>query len=122
MNVKRIVLVSLLFFILVFSFLYFAFPNTLFPLRMDNVPPDANIVPWMRPNPQITELSSRFDINLVMANALKLNITFSIVLFNGTRVIPSTLYLGHDSSYLYVGGRFVGMYTNPINTDNDTYS
>jgi hypothetical protein len=121
MNVKRIVLVSLLFFILVFSFLYFAFPNTLFPLRMDDVPPDANIVPWMRPNPQITELSSRFDINLVMANALKLNITFSIVLFNGTRVIPSTLYLGHDSSYLYVGGRFVGMYTNPINTDNDTY-
>ena len=121
MQRERVLLLAILLSILVGSLLYIILPGLLYPLRIDKIPFDAYIVPWMRPTPQIAGLYSRFDIGSVMADALELNVTFRVVFPNETRVIPSMLYLGHDSDYLYVGGRFVGMDTNPINTDNDTY-
>jgi len=74
----------------------------------------------MRPNPSIEELwlysvdSPPWDIEAVMADALAWNITFRIEIPHGTRVIPSTVYLGHDQDYLYIGGKFRGMYKNPV--------
>jgi hypothetical protein len=73
----------------------------------------------MKPYPPIEELTPGFNIDAVMANALQLNITFNITMWDGsTRVIPSTVYLGHDSQYLYVGGKFVGMGSNPSSEPN----
>jgi len=83
----------------------------------------------MRPNPSIDELNRNpqlpnstppYDIDLVMSGALKLDMTFRIDIPNGTRVMPSTVYLGHDSDYLYVGGEFHGMYINPASTSERT--
>ena len=96
-------------------------------LRIDAVPSDAFIVPWMRPSPSIEELKPQlpyspppFDIDAVMSDALKLNVTFTIETPNGTRVVPSTIYMGYDLDYLYIGGKFVGMGINPFNTDEVT--
>lgn len=102
--------------------IYYVLPSVLHPLRRDPVPAGAYVVPWMRPNPSIEELNRNpqlpgspppFDIDTVMATALKLSMTFNISTPGGTRIIPSTVYLGHDSDYLYVGGKFIGMSTNP---------
>jgi hypothetical protein len=127
---KKILLFSILFFILgVVSTLYYLVLNVPLPLRKDPVPAGAYVVPWMSPNPSIEELNTNpqqrsgpppFDIDAVMAGALKLNMTFNITVPGGARIIPSTVYLGHDSDYLYVGGKFAGMYTNPASTPNDT--
>jgi hypothetical protein len=90
--------------------------------RLDQIPPNAFIVPWMAPNPSIDELNQNpqlpgqpppFDLDVVMANALKLSMTFNISVPDGSRVVPGTVYLGHDSNYLYIGGEFVGMHTDP---------
>jgi hypothetical protein len=126
---KQVFLFSILFFVLAISLFYYALTNTTKreepekPLRLDTVPGDAYVVPWMRPNPSIDELNPQmpygpptFDIESVMAGALKLNITFSLNL----REINSTVYLGHDSDYLYIGGKFRGMYTNPASDENVT--
>jgi len=129
MSWKPLLLFFLLFSILVGSLLYYVVPKILFPLRKDTIPSDAYIIPWMQPNPSIAELRRHpqlpgepppFNIHFVMANALKFNITFRIEIpdedhpySTKTRVVPSTVYLGHDSDYLYIGGEFVGMYTNP---------
>jgi hypothetical protein len=111
---KRILLFSLLFSVLVFSLFYYVLPNALYPLRVDKVPAGAYIVPWMQPYPYFGQIPDTFNIDAVMTNALKLNMTFRINMWDGTtHVIPSTVYLGHDSKYLYVGGRFVNMYSNP---------
>ncbi len=77
------------------------------------MPAGAYIVPWMRPNPCFGQIPDPFNIDSIMENALKLNITFHIDTPNGTRIVPGTVYLGHDSKYLYVGGKFTGMYSNP---------
>jgi len=96
--------------------IYVIFP----PLRVDAIPDGAYIVPWMKPNPSIEELnmysvdSPPWDIDIVMANALKIEMTFRIEIPNGIRIIPSTVYLGHDEDYLYIGGKFRGMYKNPV--------
>lgn len=88
---------------------------------MDSVPSDAYVVPWMRPYQPYPyyyfgEILVSSSIDTVMADALKLNMTFRISIWNGTtRVIPSTVYLGHDQNYLFIGGKFVGMYNNPAN-------
>lgn len=129
MNWKKLLLFLLLFSLLVGSLLYYVLPKILFPLRKDTIPSDAYIIPWMKPNPSIAELGRHpqlpgepppFNIHFVMANALKFNITFRIEIPNDdypygtkTRVVPSTVYLGHDSDYLYIGGEFIGMYANP---------
>jgi hypothetical protein len=42
-----------------------------------------------------------------------MNVTFKIQLTNGTRTIPTTVYLGHDSVNLYVGAVFRGISSNP---------
>jgi hypothetical protein len=55
-----------------------------------------------------------------MVNALRLSMTFNISVPGGTRVIPSTVYLGHDSDYLYMGGKFRGMGMNPVSTATET--
>jgi len=113
-------LFSLFFSVLVFSLLYYVFPNVLYPLRIDKVPADAYVIPWMQPYPYFGYIPTVFNIDAVMANALILNMTFRINMWDGTiRVIPSTVYLGHDSKYLYVGGRFVGMYSNPASVPHD---
>lgn len=92
------------------------------PLRVDAVPLNAYVVPWMAPNPSIEELNKHgqlpyapppFNIDSVMAKALKLNMTFRINISSGIREVQGTVYLGHDSEYLYVGGKFVGMFLNP---------
>jgi len=129
MSWKRILLFSLSFSVLVFSLLYFVLPDILYPLRRDRIPPDAYIIPWMKPIPSIEELNLHpqlpgepppFDIDIVMTGALKLDITFRIDIPNGPRVVPSTVYLGHDLDYLYIGGKFFGMYANPY-IDPDGY-
>jgi hypothetical protein len=125
---KRVLLLAILLSILVGSLLYILLPGILYPLRVDKIPSGAYVVPWMQPNPSIGQLNLHaqlpygpptFDIESVMANSLKLNMTFNIDIANGTRVVPSAVYLGHDSDYLYVGGKFVGMGTNPTNKPND---
>ncbi len=123
MQHKRILLFSLFFSILVVSLIGYAVPRFLSrPLRRDPIPSSAYVVPWMRPNPSIDELnyypqlpysSPTFDVDLVMADALKLNMTFRIGTRSGVRVVPSLVYLGHDADHLYVAGKFVGMYDNP---------
>jgi hypothetical protein len=121
---RRILLFSLLFLVLIVSsFYYVLLQSQQKPLRKDAIPADAYIVPWMRPNPSIKELNLHaqqpygpppFNIDSVMANALKLSMTFNISMADGTRrIIPSTVYLGHDMNYLYVGGEFRGMGLNP---------
>ena len=85
----------------------------LYPLRRDSLPAGVYIVPWMKPYPYFGQIPDPFNIDSVMTGALRLNITFHIDTPNGTRMIPSTVYLGHDSKYLYVGGKFVGMHSNP---------
>jgi hypothetical protein len=82
----------------------------------------------MEPNPSVANLtvyslnSQPWDIDAVMAGALKLNMTFTINLPNETRIVPSTVYLGHDSQYLYVGGQFQGMYLNPNDYDGAAFA
>lgn len=130
MQRKRVLLFSLLFLIIILTSVYYILlQGPLRPLRKDAIPSSANVIPWMHPNPSIEQLNLHaqqpygpppFDIDSVMANALKLNMTFSISLPESTRVIPSTVYLGHDSDYLYVGGEFRGMGMNPVSTANDT--
>ncbi len=144
MQRKRVLLFSLFFSILTGSLVGYALPRYLpHPSRRDTIPLGAFIVPWMQPTPSIAELNIHgqspnstppFDINAVMINALKLNIIFTIKIpdvvvdtpegkihiLGETRTVPSTVYLGHDSKYLYVGGRFEGMYTNPGSAPNDT--
>lgn len=123
---KRVLIFSLLFLILVFGLFYYFLQNIPPPLRVDTVPPGAYVVPWMQPSSSFEDLHTdmlrygTFDIDAVMANALKLSMTFNVTMWDGTtRVIPSTVYLGHDSQYLYIGGKFVGMYTNPASKPND---
>jgi len=123
MSSKRILLLSLFFFILALGLTYYVLPQFAPRLRTDSVPPDAYTVPWMRPNPSIQELAPQlpyspptFDIDTVMAQALRINMTFRIEIPNGTRIVRSTVYLGHDLDYLYVGGKFIGMFTNPAST------
>jgi len=122
---KRVLLVSILFLLLTVGLLYYVFPNVLNPLRIDSVPTGAYIVPWMQPSVSFEQLdfeilaNGTFDIDAAMANALKLSITFRIKMWdNTTRVIPSTVYLGHDSQYMYIGGKFVGMHSNPASEPN----
>jgi len=93
-------------------------------LRIDTIPQGAYIVPWMRPSLSFDEITSMtcYDIDAVMTGALKLNMTFTINIINGTRVVPSTVYLSHDKNYLYVGGKFRGMYENPTTTVKRTLS
>lgn len=129
MSQKRILLLSLFFFILLVSlFNYVLLPRVVNkPLRRDPVPSGAYVIPWMRPSPPIDELERQipgspppFDIALVMVGALKLNMIFRINIPSGTRIVPSAVYVGHDSDYLYLGGEFTGMYTNPASTPNGT--
>lgn len=128
-NWKRILLLSLFFSILFISlFNYILLPRILDkPLRHDPIPTGSYQIPWMKPSPPIEELEQQipgspppFDTALVMDGALKLNMIFRIDIPGGIRVVPSTVYLGHDSNYLYVGGEFTGMYTNPASTPNGT--
>lgn len=120
MRRKRIFLFSLFFSILAGTLIYYVLPRVLYTLRRDPLPTGAYAIPWMRPSPSIAELASvpidspPWDIATVMAYSLKLSMTFTINIPNETRVIPSTIYLGHDTSLLYVGGKFEGMYTNPV--------
>jgi hypothetical protein len=129
MSWKQILLFSLLFFILAASLLYYTVSNIPPVLRKDSPPAGAYVVPWMQPNPSIEELKSHpqqangpppFDIDVVMAGALKLSMTFNISVPGGTRIIPSTVYMSHDSDCLYVGGEFIGMHLNPADTATDT--
>jgi hypothetical protein len=126
---KRTLLFIFLFLILAISLFYFVLPNVLYPLRIDKIPDGAFIVPWMEPSPSIAVLRTYaqnpygpppFNIDSVMQGALKLSMTFNISIAGGNRIIPSTVYLGHDMNYLYVGGEFRGMGLNPNNSPNVT--
>lgn len=103
--------------------MYYVLPRVFVPpLRRDPIPFGAYIIPWMKPYPSIDDLQrispsdTPWDVDVVMTGALKLDMTFNIALNNESRVIPSTLYLGHDTDYLYVGGEFRGMYKNPYSS------
>lgn len=122
---KRGLILALLLSVLLFSLFYYVVIPRVFvkALRRDSIPSDAYIIPWMRPNPPIEELepqlpysSPTFNIDIVMVDALKLNMIFRIDVPGGTRVMPSTVYLGHDADYLYIGGKITGMYSNPVST------
>jgi len=127
---KRILLFIILFLILGISLFLIVLPKFLSPpLRIDSIPSGAYVVPWMQPNPSISILKQYqsnpygpppFNIDSVMANSLKLSMTFNITVSSGSRVIPSTVYLGHGEDYLYVGGEFRGMGLNPNNDANTT--
>jgi hypothetical protein len=122
---KQVFLFSILFLVLTVSLFYYILPRVRINSRFDQIPSNAYIVPWMRPNPSIDKLNENpqmpygpptFDIDAVMADALKLNMNFTL----NMREINGTIYLGHDSDCLYVGGKFIGMYTNPANEGNWT--
>ncbi len=113
MRRRTVLIFSILFLILAVSFLYYALPNILFPLRIDPMPDGAYVIPWMRPNPSIPLLWHPWVIDTVMTGALKLNMTFRIAIPGETRVVPSTVYVGHDEEYLYVGANFTGIGRNP---------
>jgi hypothetical protein len=116
MRWKHILIVSLFFCVLTGSLLYYGLPIILYRPRKDPIPLGAYIVPWMQPNPSIETIGttpSPWNIETVMTGALQLDITFRITTRTETRVVPSTVYLGHDLDYLYVGGKFRGMFTNP---------
>ncbi len=119
MQRRTVLIFSILFLILIGSFLYYALPNVLFPLRIDSIPDGAYVIPWMRPNPSIESLqgiplpSRPWVIDSAMTGALKLNMTFRIAIPGETREVPSTVYVGHDEEYLYVGGNFSGIGRNP---------
>lgn len=124
---KQIALSTILLSILLFSLILYVLPTVLHPLRIDEVPAGAYVVPWMRPNPSIEALrtaANPWSLEAAMGGALQIDMTFRIVCqygtMNETRVVPSTVYLGHDMDYLYVGGTFRGMYTNPANDANVT--
>lgn len=104
--------------VLVFSLFYFVLPKILFPLRLDSIPSGAYIVPWMRPEPYFETIKSMnsWNIDAVMAEALKLYVNFSITIPNETRTVQSIVYLGHDKEYLYIGGKFYSMGKNPATT------
>jgi hypothetical protein len=127
MQWKRVLLFSLLFLILAVSTFYYVLPNVLFRPRIDAVPAGAYVVPWMRPNPSIQDLlrvpldQLPWTLDAVMAGALRLDVTFRIAMPSGTRVIPSTVYLGHDADYLYMGGRFSGIGPNPFSNPQAGY-
>jgi hypothetical protein len=119
---KQVFLFSILFLVLTVSLLYYILPRVRINSRFDQIPSNAYIVPWMKPNPSIEELNQNpqlpgepppFDLDAVMTNALKLSMTFTINVSVGARIVPSTVYLGHDSDHLYIGGKFSEMYTNP---------
>lgn len=59
-------------------------------------------------------------VDTAMAGALRLDVTFHIITRNETRPVPSTLYLSHDTEYLYIGGEFRQMFTNPASNSNET--
>jgi hypothetical protein len=127
---KRTILFAVLFTILIVSSIFIVSKWILEePLRIDTIPSDAYVVPWMQPNPSISILKQYqsnpygpppFNVDSVMANSLKLSMTFNITVSSGSRIIPSTVYLGHDMDYLYVGGEFRGMGLNPYNDANNT--
>ena len=125
---KRVVLFAVLFSILIVSLFYFILPNILYPLRIDNIPAGAYVVPWMEPNPSVANVtlysinSQPWNIDTVMAGALKLDMAFTVTVLNETRIIPSTVYLGHDADYLYVGGQFHDMYRNPTDNGSSTFA
>jgi hypothetical protein len=121
LNAERILLFSILFLILIIGLFYYVVPNVFNPLRIDKIPDGTYIVPWMSPEPWFGQMPENFSIDVVMTDALKLYITFRIDMWDGTtRTIPSTVYLGHDKDFLYVGGKFVGMYSNPASVPGDT--
>jgi hypothetical protein len=127
MRLVDILLFSLLLVILIGGFLYYALPYVLFRPRIDPIPAGAYIVPWMNPNPSIASLVGipldqlPWNIDTAMTGALKLNITFTIPLPGQTLVVPSTVYLGHDAEYLYVGGSFSGIGPDPFSTPQTGY-
>jgi hypothetical protein len=127
MRLKRILLLSLLFLILAVGLVYYAFQNALVHPRIDPIPAGAYIVPWMNPNPSISSLAGipldllPWNIDTAMTGALKLNITFTIPVPGQPRMVPSTVYLGHDAEYLYVGGIFYGIGPDPNSNAQDGY-
>lgn len=105
--------------------MYYVLPRVIHPLRIDPIPPGAYIVPWMRQNPSIEELSlimpgvPPWNIDAVMSEALRIEMIFRVVTLSETRVIPGEVYLGHDRDVLYIGGIFRGMYMNPASHPPD---
>jgi len=122
MRRKRVLLVSLLFLILAVGTFYYVVSNFLLLPRVDAIPPGAYIIPWMTPNPSLDTISKipppllPWNLDAVMTGALKLDVTFRLQVSNQTRVVPSTVYLGHDADYLYVGASFSGMGPNPYSS------
>jgi len=127
MRLKRILSLSLLFLILAVGLVYYAFQNVLFRPRIDPIPAGAYIVPWMAPNPSISTLLGipldllPWNIDTAMTGALRLNMIFTILLPGQTWVVPSTIYLGHDAEYLYVGGIFSGIGRDPFSNPQAGY-
>ena len=124
---KRTLIFSILLAVLAASSLYYVLPYFNYHLRIDPVPAGAYVVPWMQPSIPVDDLqdpisswyNTLWNLDMIMPSSLKLNMTFNITVPNGTRVIPSTVYLGHDTDYLYVGGTFSGMYRNPAAEDDE---
>lgn len=123
----KLILVLFLSFILFSSLIYYVLPHVLSPLRIDKIPPDAYVIPWMRPSTSIETLRRLqrrdlpWDIDSTMTEALRLNITFTMTMNNRTHAIPSTIYIGHDAEYLYIGGEFFGMGPNPNSRVDEGY-
>lgn len=94
------------------------------PLRRDAIPSGAYVVPWMTSTESIASLyatppqAQPWNLTAAMRGSLTLDITFNIALPNGTRIVHSTIFLGHDLNLLYIGGIFRGMYSNPNSHTN----
>jgi hypothetical protein len=118
---KRVFLFFLLSFALTGIFLYEVLPTVLYRPRKDPVPFGAYVVPWIRLSHSFNEITmmTHWEIGDLMPGALKFEMTFGIQVHDGTRDVPSTVYLGHDKDLLYIGGKFREMGMNP-DTSNET--
>ncbi len=101
-------------------------PNT--SPRIDPLPQGAYVIPWLTTSPNIGAIDATpptnqpWHIDLVMRGAMTFDVNFHIPLPNGTRLVPSTVYVGHDQNFLYVGGIFRGIYSNPTSTSTVEYN
>jgi len=110
--------------LLVGGIVYYIVQTNISFLRRDRIPSNAIVVPWMIPNPSVETVftysinSQPWNIESVMAGSVKISASFAIKLVNETRNVSSTVYLGHDSTYLYVGADFHGIFLNPTAVNN----
>lgn len=127
---NRVLAILLLFILIPIGFLLIFRSGLPFShsLRRDSVPNGTYVIPWMTPTQSPSALnaiplqSQPWNLSAAMLGSLRLDVSFNIVLPNGTRSVSSTIFLGHDFNLLYVGGIFRGVYSNPTSSWDSNHS